>query len=130
MSDINNADPEGFKFLAPKKWVLELTLVYANGDLLVRGSRGDERLKKGTPVWDDYTRFLKEAGIEPREASPPKTGLSWDDLEQLLHEVIMDVPRSQSELPRTDEIDALRRKLTQEMREAAADGIMLEQVDQ
>ena len=124
MSDMLDVDPEGFVFLPPERWVLELTLVHENGDLTVSGHGGTEHLKKGTGVWETYTNFLKDAGIEPKQASPPRPGLSWEVLDRLLLEVTMDLPRSQSELPRTPEIDAARRRLTREVHEMMAEGIM------
>jgi hypothetical protein len=122
--------PTDFFFSSPSREVLEMTLVHENGDLTLRGPGGTMRLEKGTSTWERYTGYLADQGIEPREADLPKPKgyISWDDKDQLLQEVVMDIPRSQSKVKRTPEVDALRRTLVRQVREIEARGNMAEGV--
>lgn len=124
MSDIRDGRVEGFKFKPPARWVLELTLVHDNGDFTVRGPGGTNRLPADTPTWEDWRGWMADADIEPRAATPPQTGMSWDDLDTLFTEVVMDVSRANSALPRTPEVDAERKRLRREVREMKARDVM------
>jgi len=54
--------------------------------------------------------------------------ITWEDMDQLLIEVVMGTPRSKSKVKRTKEVDALRRDLVNEVREMKNEGIMPEGV--
>ena len=124
MSDINDANPAGFVFKPPKRWVLESTLVYDNGDLLVRGPGGTNRLEAGTPTWETFSGWLKDANIDPRPVAPPQQGPSWETLDQLYIEAVMETPPSRSKVPSSPEIDEMREQIRAEVRQMKADGIM------
>ena len=124
MSDINDADPAGFVFKPPERWVLERTLVYDNGDYLVRGPGGTNRLKSGTHVWETWDGYLKDANIDPRPVAPPQQGPSWETLDRLYIEAMMETPASRSKVPSSPEIDEMREQIRAEVRQMKADGIM------